>query len=78
MPDTDPPTTSINCIVPRFCFMVRNIPTKIDGVLDGRLAGVYTCLFFEAGYIMLRKRKENVTSGRVSTVYQRYVRTIDN
>ncbi|KXN89033.1 hypothetical protein AN958_06384 [Leucoagaricus sp. SymC.cos] len=29
------------------------------------MAGIYTCLFFEAGYIMLRKRKDNIASARV-------------
>jgi len=29
------------------------------------LYGVYTCLFLEAGYFMLRKRRENITSARV-------------
>lgn len=53
--------------------MVRYLPTEIDKVLNGPLAGIYTCLFFEAGYIMLRKRKENITSGRVSTFYSIYV-----
>ncbi|KAF5354060.1 hypothetical protein D9756_007119 [Leucocoprinus leucothites] len=29
------------------------------------LYGIYTCLFFEAAYIMLRKRRENIKSARV-------------
>ncbi len=30
------------------------------------MVGLYTCLFAEAGYIMLRTRRENIASGRVS------------
>lgn len=43
----------------------------VNGCQDGGercliVTGVYTCLFLEASYIMLQKRRENITSARVS------------